>query len=112
MLVSFVLISGANNQRSHVRIAVHHPLLWGTVAFSAGHLLANNRLADLILFGGFGVWALIDLMSCYQRDRAAGMNYPQPNWTATLINLVAGVVVWYAFARWVHLWLFGVSPLV
>src|SRR5574337_274910 len=63
MLVSLVLIGAYIFKRSHIAVAVHHPMLWGVAVWSAAHLLANGSTADVILFGavvlGIGLWAAL-----------------------------------------------------
>jgi len=78
--------------------------------WALAHLLANNTLADLLLFGGFLLWAVADFRSARQRDRAAGTVYPPGRPGPTLVTVVAGVAVWAALAFGGHAWLFGVRP--
>jgi uncharacterized membrane protein len=111
MLISFILIGAYIFKKSHIAVAVHHPMVWGVAVWSAGHLLANGSAADLLLFGAFLVWAAADLVSSYRRDRSRAVVYPAPNWSATIGAVVLGVVFWIAFLARLHLWLFGVSPL-
>jgi uncharacterized membrane protein len=74
------------------------------------HLLANNTLADLLLFGGFLVWSIALFASARRRDRAAGTTYPPGNASRTVQTVVNGAVLWAAFAFWAHGWLIGVRP--
>jgi uncharacterized membrane protein len=111
MLASMLLLCAYAIRHSHLRIAVRHPMLWGVLLFAVSHLLVNSSLPDVLLFGSFGVWAILDLRTCYKRDSRDQVVYPQAAWSATLINLVLGVVIWLVFARWLHLWLIGVAPM-
>ena len=111
MLVSMILLGAYGLKTSHIAVAVHHPMLWAVVVWSFAHLLANGSVADVVLFGAFLVWALLDLRSNYARDRAKAVAYPAPNRNATIGAIVAGVVLWVVFLAGLHLWLFGVSPL-
>ena len=111
MLVSFVLLAGYHSRQSHVSVAVRHPMLMGVIVFSVAHLLANNTLADVVLFGSFLLWSVVNYLSCLARDRREGKRYPQPVWKKTIIAVVIGVVLWFVFAKWLHLWLIGVSPM-
>jgi uncharacterized membrane protein len=53
-----------------------HPFLWGAAVWAAAHLLANGRLADVILFGGLLVLALLGPLSIdAKRTRALGDRY-------------------------------------
>lgn len=111
MLASLTLLFGAYVPGSKIKAAVHHPMLWSVLVFALAHLLANNTLADLLLFGGLGLWAALDLWSCYARDWAAAVAYPQGKPGMMAINVVAGVAVWALFAFWLHVVLIGVSPI-
>lgn len=111
MLISLILLAAYGFKKSHIAVAVHHPMLWAVVLWSAAHLLANGLAADVVLFGAFLAWALLDLSSNYGRDREKGVVYPSPEWGATAGAIVVGVVLWAALLMGLHLWLFGVSPL-
>lgn len=111
MLASLVLLAGAYVPGSKIKAVAHHPMLWGVLVFALAHLLANNTLADVLLFGGFGLWAALDLMSCYARDRTAGVQYAVAKPGMMAINVMAGLAVWAAFAFWLHVVLIGVSPI-
>lgn len=111
MLASLTMLAGAYVPGSKLKSVLHHPMLWSVLVFAVAHLLANNTLADLLLFGGFGVWAALDLLSCYARDRAAGTEYAPAKPGLTAVNAMVGLAVWAAFAFWLHTVLIGVSPI-
>jgi uncharacterized membrane protein len=111
MLVSLILLASYLFKRSHITAAVHHPMLWSVVLWSAGHLIANGSAADLVLFGAFLVWSVADLAGSYARDRRNGVVYPAPEVAATAWAVVVGLVAYGLFVAGLHLWLLGVSPL-
>ncbi len=111
MLIALILLASSGFKRSHIAVAVHHPMLWAVVLWSVGHLAANGTAADLVLFGAFLVWSVADLAACYARDRRKGVVYPAPELGATAGAIVAGLVVYALLIGGLHLWLFGVSPL-
>ena len=76
MLFSLILISAYGFKQSHIAVAVHHPMVWSVAVFGAAHLLANGSAADVLLFGAFFVWAVVDLFSAYARDRRNAVVYP------------------------------------
>ncbi len=47
--------------RGIVRTKIRHPMLLGVVLWSVAHLLVNGDLAPVILFGGLGLWALLEM---------------------------------------------------
>lgn len=110
MLVSFVLLAASKVPSNPIRARLHHPMLLGTKVWAFAHLLANGTLADLLLFGGFLVWAVLAFRAARQRDRAEGTRYPPGTTQGLVITLVAGLVLWAAFAFLLHGWLFGVRP--
>jgi uncharacterized membrane protein len=111
MLFSMILLGGYAFKRSHIAVAVHHPMVWGVAIWAAAHLIANGSAADVLLFGAFFLWAVANLFSAYARDRRNAVVYPPPNWSATGGAIVLGVVLWGLLIGGLHLWLFGVSPL-
>jgi uncharacterized membrane protein len=53
-----------------------HPFLWGAAIWALAHLIANGRLADIILFGGILITALLGPLSIdAKRRRALGERY-------------------------------------
>jgi uncharacterized membrane protein len=111
MLISMLLIGGYLFKKSHISVAVHHPMVWGVAVWAASHLLANGSAPDLLLFGAFLLWAVADLASSYRRDGRNAVIYPTPEWGATIGAAVLGLILWGAFVGGLHLWLFGISPL-
>ncbi len=112
MLLSMVCLAGFHAKRSHLSVKLHHPMLWSVVLLCIAHLLVNGRVVDLVLFGSFLVWAVVDLISSYQRDVRYQIVYPAPQWRATVINLVAGVAFYLVFAFYLHAPLIGVYPIM
>ncbi|MBK6631864.1 MAG: NnrU family protein [Betaproteobacteria bacterium] len=109
-LPAFILIAAAYVPGSRIKAAVGHPMVAGVKVWAIAHLLSNGNLADVLLFGAFLAWAVIDFRSARQRDRAAGVSY-RPG-TAARDGLVAaaGIGAWALFAGFLHLWLIGVRP--
>jgi uncharacterized membrane protein len=110
MLASFILLAAAYVPGNGIKARVHHPMVIGVKVWAFAHLLANHTLADLLLFGSFLVWAVLDFRSARQRDRAAGTVYAPGSLPKTLVAVVAGTVVWAVFSFWAHGVLFGVRP--
>jgi uncharacterized membrane protein len=110
MLASFVLLAAAYVPKNGIKAAVHHPMVLGVKVWAFAHLLANHTLADLLLFGGFLVWAVLNFRAARQRDRAAGAVYAAGTAAGTGITVAAGIVAWAMFAFWAHGWLIGVRP--
>ena len=110
MLISFVLVAAAYVPANHIKSAVGHPMVAGVTVWAFAHLLSNGRLADLVLFGAFLTWAIVDFIAARKRDRAAGTVYPAGQAMRTALVVAAGVGVWAAFVYRLHFWLIGVPP--
>lgn len=109
-LISFVLVAAAKVPGNHIKAAAGHPMIAGVKLWAFAHLLSNGGLADVILFGAFLAWAVVDFIASRRRDRAAGTHYPAGSGARTAVTVVAGVAAWVVFAFWAHRWLIGVGP--
>jgi len=108
-----------------------HPFLWGAAIWALAHLIANGRLADIILFGGILITALLGPLSIdAKRRRALGDRYRAFEAQTSNIpfaaivqgrqmlklgeiwwRLLVGVAVW-AVVLWLHPYFTGgVRPL-
>ena len=109
-LPAFVLLAAAYVPRTRIRSAVGHPMVLGVKVWALAHLLSNGRLADLLLFGAFLAWSVLDYRAARARDRASAARPPAGTAGADALAVVAGLVGWGAFAWWLHGWLIGVRP--
>src|SRR5688572_7788190 len=110
-LAAFVLITAAYVPRNAIKARLHHPMLLGVKAWALGHLLANNTLAEALLFGAFLAWAVVAFIAARRRDRAQGTVYPAGTTGRTVATVVIGVLAWAVFTFWLHRLLIGVQPL-
>jgi uncharacterized membrane protein len=109
-LIAFVILFAAYVPRNGIKARLHHPMVLGVKVWALAHLLANNTLADLLLFGGFLLWAVLDFRAARQRDRVAGTRYPAGTLAGTLATVVLGAAAWAGFALWAHAAWIGVYP--
>jgi uncharacterized membrane protein len=109
-LVAFILLMAAYVPNNGIKARLHHPMVLGIKVWALSHLLANNTLADVLLFGGFLVWAVFSFRAARGRDRAAGAVYTAGTLAGTAATLVIGAVAWAAFAMWAHAAWIGVAP--
>jgi uncharacterized membrane protein len=110
VLVSFVLLVAAYVPGNGIKARLHHPMVLSVKVWAFAHLLANNTLADVLLFGSFLVWAVLAFRSARQRDRAAGTVYPGGSTGKTMLTAVIGLVAYLVFALWLHAAWIGVRP--
>jgi uncharacterized membrane protein len=109
-LVSFILLVAAYVPRNAIKARLHHPMVLSVKVWAFAHLLANQFLADFLLFGGFLLWSVLSFRAARQRDRAAGTVYAAGTMGGTIAVVVIGVAAWAVFAFWAHAALFGVKP--
>ncbi|MCK9538866.1 NnrU family protein [Dokdonella sp.] len=109
-LAAFILIVAAYVPRNHFKAWLGHPMLAGVALWAFGHLLVTRFQHDLVLFGAFLAWALVDFVISRRRDRRAGVQYPPGTLAGDAIVVVVGVLAWAVFAFWLHLALIGVKP--
>lgn len=107
---AFVLLVAAYVPGTRIRRAVGHPMLAGVVVWAVAHLLANGTLHDVVLFGAFLVWAVIDYASCRRRDREEGRVFVTGPVARDVTAVIVGLVAWAIFAFWLHGVLIGVRP--
>jgi uncharacterized membrane protein len=93
-----------------IRTAMKHPLLAGVKFWALAHLLANGTLADVLLFGSFLAWAVIDRISLKRRPPQLLRTAPLRPWNDAAAVAV-GLSVYALFLFGAHRWLFGVAPL-
>lgn len=109
-LVSFVLLAAAYVPGNQLRARLGHPMVLGVKTWALAHLLANNTLADLLLFGSFLAWSVWLFAASRRRDRREGVVRAPGHVSATLLAVGIGIAAWAAFAFWLHGVLIGVRP--
>jgi uncharacterized membrane protein len=109
-LLAFVLLAAAYVPGNHLKARLHHPMVLAVKLWAFAHLVSNNTLADLLLFGSFLLWAVLDFRAGRARDRAQGTVYLGGHGGRTAATVVVGVGTWALFAFWLHGLLFGVRP--
>jgi uncharacterized membrane protein len=93
-----------------IRSATKHPMLAAVKIWAFAHLLANGTLPDVVLFGSFLAWAVMDRISMKWRSPLPVQGAP-PSRANDLIAVIAGLALYAVFVLWAHVWLFGVAPL-
>ena len=109
-LPAFVLLVAAYIPGNAIKARLHHPMVIAVKVWAAAHLLANNTLADLLLFGSFLVWAALSFRAARQRDRVAHTVYLPGRAMPTVTTVVVGLVAWIGFALRAHTAWIGVRP--
>lgn len=110
MLFSFICVAATYIPGSWIKSRVGHPMLAGVKLWALAHLIANGTLADLVLFGSFLVWSILQFRISRRRDRASGKVYAHLSFTRDVLVVVSGVAATGVFAMFLHRLLIGVHP--
>ena len=87
-----VFLFGAARRKSAVKQFIRHPQLTGLLLWSVAHLLANGEQRSLILFGGLGIWSMLEMVLINRRD-GEWVKEAAPPMSRDLISAVIAVVV-------------------
>jgi len=108
MFASFILFAAASAP-GNIKRFLRHPMLTGAIVWSVAHLLANGDNRSVVLFGGIGLWALIEIILISRRDgewaKPAAVSPSKDAMTVVGSAVIFGIVVY------LHKFLFGVSAL-
>lgn len=105
VLVAMVLLASAH-MKGYIRKLVKHPMSAGVALWAAGHLLVNGNLSEVLMFGGFLVLSLLDIIVSTARGKTP-THTPQVKFD--LMAVGGGVIIYVVFLL-SHQRLFGVSP--
>lgn len=107
MLISVILF-GLGSSKSRFAGSMRHPMLTGMAVWCVAHLLVRGDLAAIVMFGGLGIWALVEMLV---------INASAPTWerkqggtAAGDIRLLAIGVILYVVIIVAHSFL-GPNPL-
>jgi uncharacterized membrane protein len=64
-----VSVRQGDSDRGAIVEITRHPVLWGFLLWSAGHVVPNGDLRSLILFGGFAAFSLAGIVMLERRAR-------------------------------------------
>lgn len=90
-----------------IKTIARHPMLLAVKLWALAHLLANGMLADVLLFGGFLAWAVADRISLKRRSPRTVPALPLSSFNDGLV-VVGGLLLYVAFAMWLHPLLIGI----
>ena len=121
MLFASILLVAAYIPANHFKVRLGHPMVLSVKVWALAHLLANGNLADLILFGAFLAWSVVNFKSARARDRAnaesqalvldESVQITLPKTSATLMAVVVGAGLWALITFVLHAKVVGVSPM-
>ena len=93
-----------------IRRVLRHPQLTGLLTWAVAHLISNGDSRSVVLFGGLGLWAIVEMIVINRRDGA--WIRPEPaGMPKSLIPLAIGAVAWVLIG-FLHPWIAGVPVFV
>jgi uncharacterized membrane protein len=109
LMLFAVMLFAAAQQPTRIRRYIRHPQLTGVAVWSGSHLLANGDSRSLVLFGGLGLWALIEMPLINRREGAWQRPYG-PALSVEIRGIVISVVAFFVLV-YLHPYFTGVSPI-
>lgn len=106
----FILLAAAYVPGTHIKARLKHPMMLAVKLWALAHLLSNGRLDDVLLFGGFALWAALAFRAARQRDRQQSIVYQAAGMSRDVIAVAIGLAAWVGFAFYLHGALIGVRP--
>ena len=93
-----------------IKATLKHPMLVAVKIWALAHLIANGTSSDVLLFGGFLAWAVLDRISLKRRPQRPIRTLP-PKAFNDVITVVLGLGLYFLFMHWLHARWIGVSPM-
>jgi uncharacterized membrane protein len=104
VLLGFIALASAKGP-GHIRLWLQQPMSVGVSLWAVGHLLANGRIIDVMLFGTFLVIALVDIAVSTMRGKVPRY---RPQLRGDAIAVAAGVVLYALMLFVIHPYVFGI----
>lgn len=104
LVPAFILLVAAYLPGNVHRITPH-PMLWGVVLWSVGHLFANGDAASILLFGALGLYSLFAIWSANRRGAAKATG--RLRLERDIAVVAVGLLLYFSFA-FLHPIFFGV----
>lgn len=103
MMVFALYLTSPGPSKGALLYRMRHPMLTGFLVWTLAHLLVNGDVPSFVLFGGLGVWALVEM---------AVINKAEPNWTPPEKGTIAkdamffgASIVLLGIIGYIHTWL-------
>jgi uncharacterized membrane protein len=106
LMVVGLLLFAASAVPTNIKRILRHPQLTGVASWSAAHLVSNGDGRSVVLFGGLGLWALLEMLFINRRDGA--WQKPEAVPLQAELRLLIAAVVTFALLYWIHPYIAGV----
>lgn len=105
MLVAVILFI-TSVYSTHIKQWVRHPQLTAIILFAIAHLLVNGDSRSIVLFGGLGLWALLEMALINKRDGQWIKGKPV-DWAVDIAGICFALVVLVGIIH-MHVYIAGV----
>ncbi len=108
MILAFTLF-GAAKHSTRIKQFIRHPQLASVIIWAGAHLLSNGDSRSVVLFGGLGLWAIVEipLINAREGERVK----PEIPTIGVEVKGMAISMVIFAVAFLLHPYFAGVSPI-
>ena len=106
VLFAFILM-GASNYPTRIKQFIRHPQLTGVIVWAFAHLMLNGDSRSVLLFGGMGLWAILEIIFINRRE-GAWVKQTVPGWAREIRGLAISLVVFVVVVM-LHPYIAGVS---
>lgn len=110
LLLGFVFWVSSVLPAGKIKRTLKHPQITAVALWGFAHLLYGGDLVAVLLFGSFFAFGVIGRLGFMLRPSPVFEGEPSMNGDAASILVGAGL--FFAFVYGVHLWLFGIAPIL
>jgi uncharacterized membrane protein len=106
LLIFAFLLFGAAKYQTRIKRVIRHPQLAGVIVWSSAHLLLNGEFRSVILFGGLGFWAVLEIVFINRRE-GMWVKPESPSWKQEIKGGLISLAI-FAVVIFLHPYLAGV----
>jgi uncharacterized membrane protein len=103
LMLAALFLMDIGRVKGIVRSKIRHPMLTGVLLWSVAHLLVNGDTAAVMLFGGLGVWTLVE-MAVINKAEGPWIPPERGSYAKDAMMFVVALVL-YAIIAGIHYWL-------
>ncbi|EAQ04383.1 NnrU family protein [Pseudooceanicola batsensis HTCC2597] len=103
MMVAALYLTSPGPKKGALFYRMRHPMLTGFLLWTLAHLLVNGDVPSFVLFGGLGLWAVVEMIVINRSD---------PDWSPPAKGSIAKDGMFFAISvllllviGWIHTWL-------
>ena len=105
MITAFIFMVAAYVPNNNIKVIVKHPMLLSVCVWAIAHLIDGADLKQLLLFGSFFIYSLIDIIAVSLRNNTIKTNSSENTNTFyrfDVIVIILGLIAYYVTINWLH----------